>query len=166
MQLNNDSITARFYRWFYNTKNMPLSLCPYFWQLVWMWVILLPLTILTLPTFLMSRGEEDVTWISRIGVSIVMYCFLLFMVTMVLAIIDYFFTNFAEGTTLYELAQIGVFFWFWVVLFLFFLFLGYLSKKINKGKKTLKEDRPSIVLEFIKAKYNKICPRLDWIQKN
>ncbi len=31
MNLNINSKTAKLYRWFYATNEMPQSLCPYFW---------------------------------------------------------------------------------------------------------------------------------------
>jgi hypothetical protein len=39
------------------------------------------------------------------------------------------------------------------------LYLGYLLDKYSELKK---ENKSNIIKEFIKAKYNKLCPRITW----
>ena len=49
MKLNYNGTIAKIYRWFYQREVMPASLCPYFWQLVLMWIFIIPFLVIYLP---------------------------------------------------------------------------------------------------------------------
>jgi hypothetical protein len=82
MNLNQNSIPAKLYRWFYqkNQYEMPTNLCPYFWQLVVMWIFILPCALLSLPAnifYFFSKDSEyeakENNWLFGIILWIVLY---------------------------------------------------------------------------------------------
>ena len=74
MKLNINSTSAQLYRWFYATTTMPQSLCPYFWKLVIMWLLILPYSILSLPVILMDLKDfEHRTMGERAGMGIIFW---------------------------------------------------------------------------------------------
>ena len=173
MKLNINSVSARLYRWFYSTAQMPQSLCPYFWKLVLMWVFIVPYTIISLPCILMDLKDPDhKTTGERAGVGIILW-FILFMLISMLSWFGLFFATPTKDSIWWHAIGAGLI--GWGVAFVFgcvALFKWSKEKWDNRRIKydedgyriweEPKEKQPSIITEFIKAKYNKYCPKIDW----
>jgi apolipoprotein N-acyltransferase len=177
MKLNLNSVSARLYRWFYATSQMPQSLCPYFWKLVLMWIFILPYTILSLPTILTdSRDFDDKTTGERALMGAIYY-FILGMVICMLSWVGLFFTSPTKDTPWMHMLVAGGVGWC--------VAIGggsiALFKELKERREARrikydadgyriweepKEKQPSIVVEFVKAKYNKYCPKIDWDETN
>ena len=173
MTLNQNSTSAKSYRWFYATQQMPESLCPYFWKLVLMWVFIVPYTILSLPIILMDRKDpEHRTTVERAGTGVIIW-FCLGMLISMLSWVGLFFFEPVKDSTWLHMLVIGVIGWG------FSIVIGALEgykalkewnyrRKIKYNKDGYriwnepKEKQPSILIEFVKAKYNKYCPKIDW----
>jgi hypothetical protein len=173
MKLNINSISAQLYRWFYATQQMPESLCPYFWKLVLMWVFIVPYTILSLPVILMDRKDpERRTTGERAGMGVIIW-FILFMLISMLSWIGLFFIEPVKDSTWLHILIVGGIGWgFSIVIG---ATEGYKALKEWNYRRKIKynedgyriwdeptEKHPSIIKEFIKAKYNKYCPKIDW----
>jgi hypothetical protein len=179
MQLNKNSISAKLYRWFYNQNVMPNNLCPYFWKLVLMWITILPFILITLPAQIITKFDRK-TFGESIGYTFAFY-FVSFAL-MVFAILPIsFFTTFADGG-FWDSMRIGsILFWGGLIILALYYGIKYLFIWFKEGRKLYDEDgrryygydsernkiyyktkKPNIIAEFIKAKYNKYCPKIDW----
>jgi hypothetical protein len=173
MQLNINSKTAQLYRWFYSTAKMPQSLCPYFWKLAIMWLVIAPYTILSLPVILMDRKDPDHrTTGERAGVGFILWFILGMLISMLSWVGLFFATPTKDGIWWHA---IGVGLMGWCAAFVFgciALFKWSKEKWENRHVKydedgyriwePVKEKESSIITEFVKAKYNKYCPKIDW----
>ena len=173
MQLNINSRTAQLYRWFYANSKMPQSLCPYFWKLVLMWFFILPYTILSLPIILMDlRDPERRTTGERAGMGFIIWFILGMLICMISWIGVFFFEPVKDSAWLHMLVAGGI---GWLATIIFggiALFKWSKEKWENRNVKydkdgyriwePVKQKEPSIITEFVKAKYNKYCPKIDW----
>lgn len=180
MKLNSNSISSKLYRWFYGTNDLPNNLCPYFWKLVLAWLVLIPYSLFCLPVIIMEIYDKEYEYDEngtgkRIGFSVLVYTILFFIVCM-LTSIGWFFVL-PEKESLYGLmGTIG--FLVWVAVIVTGAIEGYKAfeewnyrRKITYdeyGRKIYnfhKEEKTYLVVEFAKAKYNKYCPKIDWVDK-
>lgn len=175
MKLNINSASARLYRWFYMTQSMPQSLCPYFWKLVLMWVFILPYAILSLPVLLVDSkdsisGADRIS--ARIGIGIIWW-FLIGFVVCMLSPIGLIFSSPQKDSVFMNMLMIGTLCWTCLIIFgCIELFKWAKAKWRNRHVKydengwriwePVNEKEPNIVKEFIKAKYNKYCPKIEW----
>jgi hypothetical protein len=190
MKLNQNSIQAKIYRWFYGVKTMPQSLCPYFWKLMFMWVTILPFTLLSLPSFIWKSDEH--VGIKMIG-SLFMYVGLLFLFMMGLGVASIFGLTLEDGSLLYKWRTTGIFLWVITIVICIYFAIKYVveyiedhrrkyhkeyvyeeigGKRIPTGRKYYYdkddytkiyiENKPNLIIEMIKAKYNKYCPKITW----
>lgn len=173
MELNKNSTTARLYRWFYNIKEMPQNLCPYFWKLALMWILVIPFSIFTLPTLLFSDLKDNHP-IKRFSASFIIYGIIYIAFGLILApIIWIFYAETPLNSAMLGATVVGTIIWFVLAILGFLKLAEYLLEKIsdavhyrrykNYKKKHLKQaDEPSVIIEFVKARYNKYCPKIDW----
>lgn len=173
MKLNINSVSARLYRWFYATAKMPQSLCPYFWKLVLMWVFILPYTILSLPVILMDLKDPDSrTTGERPGIGAIIW-FILGMTICMLSWLGLFFVLPTKDSIYMHMLTAGGIGWlFTIVIGGIALFKWAKEKWENRNVKydengyriwTRPEPKQdSILVSFVKAKYNKYCPKIDW----
>ncbi len=173
MKLNVNSTSAKLYRWFYATRVMPQNLCPYFWKLVLMWVFILPYTILSLPVILMDLKDPDQrTTGERAGMGVIIW-FGLGMLISMLSWIGLFFFEPVKDSVWFDMLITGLV--GWVLSIVIGALEGYKALKDWNYKRKIKytekgyriwdepkEKQPSILIEFVKAKYNKYCPKIDW----
>ena len=169
MNLSKNSLTARLYRWFYNKNTMPANLCPYFWQLVWMWLTIIPFMVYTLPfqLFIRFRKEDskETLEIATIG-----YVVLFLSACMVISII-HLFAPYDGDNAMIGFVAFGIIAW----IILFFIGAGFLIISVKdylmtkryqkKYQNNLQSESPkpnSVVVEFVKATYNKYCPQIKW----
>ena len=177
MELKRNSISARVYRNFYETSRMPESLCPYFWKLVAAW----PLTILFFPLilpFLIAdkfKGDNDNTRMpfpAQALIGLIMYAVVFCVFCIGVTISSIWITHY-QGTHWYEWYLTG-FVAMFVALVGSIVFLISELKERRRQKRMEsrydengnylpnEEPKPNILVEFVKAKYNKYCPKIDW----
>lgn len=178
MKLKSTSISSKLYRWFYATEYLPTNLCPYFWKLVLAWLVLIPYSLVCLPMVIMEltdRGYkyDDNSTGKRIGMSAILY-FMLFCVSSMIALICVFFTIPEKDSFYGFLAAIGGAVWILVIALC--SIEGYKAFKDWNYRRKIKYDengyriwnepkqkKTYLVVEFAKAKYNKYCPKIDWV---
>jgi hypothetical protein len=181
MKLNQNSISARLYRWFYLTDHMPMTLCPYFWKLVIMWIMIIPIGIISLPTTLVKNDLDS--WGERFSFTFFLWVFMFIVFIMLFSPITYFFFGWFPRNTVFESWQIlGIVLWGGLALIgsIFGIIRLITRRREKKRNLNLKyiwdehgdyienpnyapyEKKPNITIEFIKAKYNKYCPKIDW----
>jgi hypothetical protein len=174
MTLNENSLNANLYRWFYGKYTLPTNLCPFFWKLVAAWILLIPFSIFCLPTILMDIFSDNFTLGKekpgdRLWVSLVIWIGLFLITCMVLAI-PLFFTELGGFT---GLGRTGVLLWVigLIIGAIYLVVHGYDKYKESKkkydeyGYRIYEEKTDNILIGFIKAKYNEWCPVITWIKK-
>lgn len=173
MKLNINSNTAQLYRWFYGTSIMPESLCPYFWKLVLMWVVILPYSIACIPSIVIEKmnPSENLKTGERLGVSFLVWVMILMLLSMLFSISLFWYT-YPKDTLGMELQHIGFFLWMIAIAIGIWGGTKWLIKKWNEPKIKYNENgyriwnpepkQDSIIVSFVKASYNKYCPRIEW----
>ena len=180
MKLNSNSISSKLYRWFYGTNDLPNNLCPYFWKLVLAWLVLIPYSLVCAPVIIGELINKDYRYHDnstgkRIGFSVLIYT-LLFFIGCMLSSIGWFFIHPEEDSFYQFMGTLG--FCLWGCAIVISVVEGYkafkewnYSRKIKYDKNGYriwnepKEEKTYLVVEFTKAKYNKYCPKIDWIDK-
>jgi hypothetical protein len=181
MKLNSNSISSKLYRWFYGTNDLPNNLCPYFWKLVFAWFIVIPYSLFCVPFILMELFDKNYKFTDnstgkRIGYSLLTYS-LLFFVGCMLSSIVWFFIQPEKGSFYNFMGALG--FLLWVASIIIGVVEGYKAyKEWNYNRKIKydengyriwnqpKEEKTYLVVEFVKAKYNKYCPKIEWNDGN
>lgn len=176
MKLHANSLTAQLYRWFYATSTMPESLCPYFWKMILAWVFLIPYTILSLPVILMDRKDpEKRSTGERAGIGFIIW-FILFIVVCMLSWVGLFFVDPPKDSLYMNIIVTGFIGWAFsigigVAQLIKFLKHKWETRHIRYDEEgyriwePVKEKEPSIIKEFVKAKYNKYCPKIEWFHE-
>lgn len=180
MKLKSNSISSKLYRWFYVTKELPNNLCPYFWKLVLAWLVLIPYSLFCLPVILHELFDKNYRYTDnstgkRIGISTVIYG-MIFLILCMILFFGLFFIK-PEKDSLYGfMGTIGGL--LWVISIVIGIIEG--TKALNEWNQRRKikydedgyriwdepkEEKTYLVVEFVKAKYNKYCPKIDWIDK-
>jgi hypothetical protein len=166
MTLNENSINAQVYRWFYNKCSMPTNLCPYFWKSVWMWMAMLPYSVITLPANISIKFDKRDHG-ERIAIGIVLYLALVAAISILLGISS-FFIEYVDRSFLWHAADCGrllLFLFSGAALFAFTIERLRYWKKNRRNKKLAAGESvqtDNIIVGFIKAKYNKYCPQITW----
>lgn len=172
-----NGLNALAYRWFYGLRewDLPNNLCPYFWKSVFMYIVIVPYSIFCLPIViweLFDKGYEngDRQCGERIGLSIGVYI-ALFVATCLSSAIGWFFFDYTKDSFWEVTAVGGVLFWAVGIGICAWQLFKYLGEKAvenkhyydeEKGEYVTIKSKPTLVAEFVKAKYNKWCPRIDW----
>ncbi len=184
MELNYNSTSSKLYRWFYDKRDMPETLCPYFWKLVFAWTLTVILSPLLLPTWVAKKISKDFGDDVPIGpyalLGFLMYGILYFLISFGVFISSYWITYYrgSIGFGLYVAGGIVT-----VIAGVALIICGIIAlknrirdKRDKLNKRTIWDDnigdyvpnpdyvepRPSLLTEFISAKYNKYCPKIDW----
>lgn len=170
MKLKFNSPIAKLYRWYYIKEEMPESLCPYFWKLVLMWVLIVPYIIFSLPMIIFKKSDSVDSCIDRCTSGVLLWVFIFFTLDAIFSI-SVFWHLYPDGTLLGVLQTLGLVFLVVYIVVIIACFIFYIIEKHDYSYKkppvkTKKEKRPSIIVEFIKAKYNKYCPRIEWDKPN
>ena len=168
MILNHNSISARLYRWFYETYIMPNNLCPYFWKLAIAYTFALPLLILTLPYTILRAERHSST--PRIAYSIIFYVITFTAISM-LSVSGLYFVTPEENTFYFFLVIFGIMAWFLIFSFGVLFLISKLATKWQSYRyhkkyfsDKLKTTKVNLIVEMVKAKYRKYCPKIDWTE--
>jgi hypothetical protein len=161
MKLNQNSLSAKLYRWFYKTDTMPTNLCPYFWKLVTA-VILSPLlAIYTLPYEIINykRSRWD-PYDDMLGISFVYWAIITAVICMI-STLGLFFYIPNKSSLLWVMMAVG--FCLWSCLILVGITWAIVKTVVYlESKKSDDEKTDNIVVEMVKAKYHKYCPKINW----
>lgn len=176
MKLNYNSISAKLYRSFYAKSYMPESLCPYFWKLFIAWPLTIIFTPLLIPywifIYLTKENDNETVFPLKVLSGVILYVLILGLFSTVITISSLWITYY-EGSDLFGFYLIG---WVYVLgASIALISLGVIKfKQYRKEKKwqresdpnfIYEEDKPNIILEFIKSSYHKYCPKITW-EKN
>ena len=179
MKLNKNSISSKLYRWFYGTNVLPNNLCPYFWKLVLAWLVLIPYSLVGLPSIIMELYDKDYTYNDvstgkRIGIGVLIY-FVLFCVACALSLIGWFFIEPEKDGFYMFMGTLGGLIWVTAIIIGSIEGVKSLSEWNQNRKIKYDEDgyriwsepveKTYLVVEFVKAKYNKYCPKIDWYKQ-
>jgi|APGre2960657373_1045057.scaffolds.fasta_scaffold04756_7 hypothetical protein len=165
MKLNQNSLSAKLYRWFYKTDTMPTNLCPYFWRLVTA-VILSPLlAIYTLPYEIINdkRSRWD-TYGDILGTSFTYWFFIAAIICMISTLSLFFYIP-DEDSLFMVMIVFGFCVWTSLIIVGIIWSIHKTEKYLlneNHSKKSDTEKTDNIIVEMVKAKYHKYCPKIDW----
>jgi apolipoprotein N-acyltransferase len=144
------------------------------------WLVLIPYSLVGLPSIIMEIADKDykyndISTGKRIGIGALVYI-LIFFVGCMLSSIGWFFVLPTKDSFYSFAGTIG--FLLWVVTIVLGVIEGFKAfKEWNYRRKikydengwriydSHKEEKTYLVVEFAKAKYNKYCPKIDWVDK-
>lgn len=159
MELKENSVLSKIYRWFYGLNYMPNNLCEYFWRLVFMFVFIMPSAILSFPyniiQYVSNKRSNFKLPNNNTPLNGVVIWFGLLLISCILVAISLFFNTYETGSNLDTMSKIGI-----ALLVggsLLFIVIGIVN--LIHSNVTSKSN---IVVEFVKAKKNKYCPKIDW----
>jgi hypothetical protein len=180
MNLKTNSLNAKLYCWFYGkpTYQLPSNLCPYFWKLVLAWVLVVPyslfctLYILTHEIFNKKYENGDHNTGERIGVSVLVNG-IVFILFLMINFVVWFFVDYDPKSIFTVLLRPGAMFWTVAILVGGYYGIKALIEYIKESRiprdengyriyPEYKEKKPNLIVEFVKAKYGKYCPKIDW----
>ena len=164
MKLNKNSISAKLFRWFYGTRELPTNLCPYFWKLVMAYVFAIPVFIISLPyaIIIIDKDSCNESLGNRIWVGFVCWFILLLLIAALSLIMLFWYTP-VKGSFLEILIEFGIFTWLTGLIIGVMWFIHHLGEKIKERRNLpKKEKRSNIIVEMVKATYYKYCPKIDW----
>lgn len=181
MKLNSNSVSARLYRWVFATNKMPETLCPYFWKLVLMWIILIPYTILSLPYMAIQKLSEDdffergSSFGEKPGSGLFIWG-AIWLVLVMLFSVSVFWVDFPKDSFAENMQILGIFLWIIVLAVVGWnggkwLIGKYKDSKIKYDEngyriwEPVKEKSDSIVVAFVKSTYHKYCPKIEWFNE-
>lgn len=181
MKLNKNSVSARLYRWVFATNKMPETLCPYFWKLVLMWIVLIPYTILSLPYMAIQKLSEDdffergSSFGEKPGSGLVIWGAIWLAGVMVFSI-SVFWVDLPKDSFGQQMQILGIFLWI-IVLGVGswhggkWLIEKYKESKIKYDEdgyriwEPAKEKADSIIVSFVRSAYHKYCPKIEWFNE-
>ena len=179
MKLNKNSVSSRLYKWFYAVseyQGLPNNLCPYFWKVVLMYLTIIPYTLFSIPVVvydMFDKGYENGERKTgeRLGISVGIYIALFILATLISAILALFIK--VEKNTLFEFLVVGgCLFWTGLIVIGVIEGIKHLREYSTRDesyfdeqqdKWVVKKAKVNMTTEFIKAKYNKYCPKIDWV---
>jgi hypothetical protein len=179
MKLNENSVSAKLYKWFYAVseyQGLPNNLCPYFWRMVLMYLTIIPYVLFSIPVVVYdlfdknySNGDRKTG--ERLGVSAGVYIALFAITALISAIVALFIK--VEKNTLFEFLVVGgVLIWAGLIVIGIIEGIKHLREYATtndsyydeqQNKWVVKKAKVNMTAEFIKAKYNKYCPKIDWV---
>ena len=161
MKLDQNSLSAKLYRWFYKTDTMPTNLCPYFWKLVTAVIFGLPVAILTVPYMVIYHKDDSRnSFGERIVISLVIWFFIAAIICMI-STLGLFFYIPNKSSLLWVMMAVG--FCLWSCLILVGITWAITKTKEHlQSKNSNTEKTDNIIVEMVKAKYHKYCPKIDW----
>lgn len=143
-----------------------------------MWTFILPYSILSLPVISMDlKDPENRTTGERAGFGFLIW-FLLFMLICMITLIAPIFIGLPTKDTLYmQLFVTGTIGWVFAIAIGIHQGIQYLKMKWERRNikydangyriwDEIVEKQPNIIVEFVKASYNKYCPRIEWTRND
>lgn len=164
MKLSTNSWHSKLHEYMY-AGDLPKSLCPYFWKLVIGVLLVIPVTIIYLPFFLFyspKKFDGLIHWRLAVGIGTAnAICVLVCGILWLIGIRTYLTEIFA----LIALLAIGIFTVIMTITGIGILVEKIPSKRKPRKPKLRKDPKPNLLLEFIKAKYERYCPKIYWMSE-
>lgn len=170
MTLNENSFSAKLYKWFYGEYDLPTQFCPYGRKIIFAYLAVIPYSLFCLPyligevfdkDFKLGETETD----ERLGASFFIYICLLLLSAMGCSFFWYF-GNYPKDSAVDNLGTAGLLIWFVIIVAFICAGVSTLSKKIKENMSSVKVIKTdNVIIEMIKAKKNKLCPTITWIKK-
>lgn len=174
MKINTNSWHVKLHKYIF-TNRLPDNLCPYFWRIVKSLIFVIPAFISRLPlylawlfemlfkktdytnSFLVNYRNEDRSLENMFG--FLMYVLLCVIYSLGLIEYNYFrkVMNYSFDSFFAETGYMTN------ILILIIIGLIVLYEIICLARKN---KTPNLLKEFIKAKYHKYCPKIEWVNKN
>jgi hypothetical protein len=82
-----------------------------------------------------------------------------------LTALSHIFINYTKDSLFFYFSMVGFVIWMSIIIFLIIHLTTFIINKIKYRRNLINDDnenKPNIVIEFIKAKYNNYCPKIDW----
>lgn len=169
MELSKKTWHAKLYCLTYGIGTLPNNLCPYFWKIVIAMLLFVPLTIFFLPRIVFNKlvnrftHDDDVSddgYLSvqifiAIGVNVLL--FVLFCMAY-MWFIPAFINKDLKLHPIWVFGSLG----YILTLIVTILIFQVRRKEKRTEKQVYKKPEPNIFIEFVKAKYNRYCPKIDW----
>lgn len=186
MKLNSSNLTTQLYMWFYgiSESKLPKNLCPYFWKTVFMTIMIIPYVTVCAPVVLfelilklLKRDDGKFSTSERFWISIAFYVVVLCGSAMVTAI-TLFWTSYGKSQPiLLQLSMLGIMLWAITILLGGYALIKACFEALAEYKRNKRynrvlsgqesyEPKVNIMVEFVKAKYNKYCPTIEWTTSN
>lgn len=181
MKLSTSNLTTKLYLWFYGKTetDLPTNLCPYFWKLVLMFLLIIPYSVFCVPTIiyevvmkLWKNEDSDYETGDRIVFSLVTYLGLIVLSALIIAV-TLFWNVYSEKQNpfLFKMSVLGIMLWAVTIIVSGYRLVKYILNRISdsrikydeNGYRIYPEPKVNIVKEFVKAKYHKYCPRIEWV---
>jgi len=166
LNLNSSSIVARLYQWFYSTKTMPTSILLYFLHLSLMSVLIIPYFIITIPSILAGRPNNE-NFTERILFAIAWYIPVLILISMITFIIIMFTPtedilkiseNELRHSLTFNFAAVGLISWVSLLIVLIYNLIKLIATHvITKFTKIL-----NALKHYFKSIGNKCPQRINW----
>lgn len=177
MELNHNSLSARLYRFYVGHDNMPTNLCPYFWKLVLVYLTVIPLTLLALPTMVMEKlinsHKYSTKWVPLVKLAFggfMIYVLIYLVLSMLFASGAFIFGYNYIPEENEVLSFLGFTQSIGLMLVSALLIMGavvLIITTISMMLKLLAADHrkfrdSNVMIQFVKAKYNRYCPQIQW----
>jgi hypothetical protein len=132
---------------------MPDSICPYFWKLLMAWVFVIPVSLFSFPAVIAEIITKQSYGLGRLFMSVVLYMALYCIVSMVFTVLI-FINHYDSESIIVKMGSAGILIWVVAIVITVIETVKYFrnSDKVND----------SVIVGFVKSKYNKYCARITW----
>jgi hypothetical protein len=141
---------------------MPDSICPYFWKLLMAWVFVIPVSLFSFPAVIAEIITKQSYGLGRLFMSVVLYMALYCIVSMVFTVL--IFTNHYDSESIIvKMGSAGILIWVVAIVITVIAILELIQKK-SQVEHLRNSDKvsDSVIIGFVKSKYNKYCARITW----
>ena len=159
--LKETSISARLYKWYWNTDKLPDNLCNYFWALVIAYIGFIPCVLLTLPALIVDWYYDKKIYRNvfdeNFGLSFGCYLVLFLIICIPFGVYGLF--HLAPKQPIMQMVGIIE-----IIMIIFFTFIWLFRKAFDYilKSKIPKENKPNLVVEYFKSVKGKYCPQIIW----
>ncbi len=168
MRYNMQSRPAKLYKWFYGLteEKLPQSFCTYGRNFIILVLTIIPFTIFCIPAIIWGKiaKNDDITAPEvRLFCSGLVYAIIIAVFCMILGLGLLLGVQYEPDSVYQDLAECGAIYGTALIVGGVIYFTRKLLKK--RQSKPSVQPEPSIFIEYIKAKKQKICPRIEWYKK-
>jgi len=162
MIANKNAWHAKLYKFTYKSE-LPKNLCPYFWKFVASVILYIPNLIMQLPMLIVLLFDKDNTNTKcnerRLYSGVIYLCTA---ILLIYGFVTFHWIKMVFNCYSYNVGAAtggGI-----IHLFLFGVAMFSLFDHIKTSMSSKKEEEktPNLIVEFVKAKYNKYCPQIEW----